>query len=129
MTSSPLRDPPAACRLLDLTDLPDLASTTSHQVLILDLHYQPTATQACPCLDQWEESLGLDLPTDMHSYRGRALDLCLILGVRHRHTSVPLRLTLDRCLCHLVSVDLWDHVHPSLLTCATWDRGITPAHQ
>lgn len=98
MTSSPLLDPMAVCHLLDLTDRHDPASITSRLVL-MGLHFQPTDTQACPCLDQWEESLGLDLPTDMPSTPGQALDMSLILGVHHCHTSVPLRLiTLDRCL-------------------------------
>lgn len=140
MTSSPHLDPTAACHLLGLTDLHDLAPTTSHQVLlvlfllmyllIMDLHYQPTDTQVCHCLDQWEESLDLDPPTDMHSTPGRALDMSLILGVHHHHTSVPLHLIpSDRCLRYMVSVDLWDHVHPSPLTCATQDRVTTPTHQ
>lgn len=102
MTSSPLLDPTAVCHLLDLTDRHDPASITSRLVLMGRL-FQPTDTQACPCLDQWEESLGLDLPTDMPSTPGQALDMSLILEVHHRHTSVPLRLiTLGRCLHHTV---------------------------
>lgn len=105
MSSSSLLDPTAVCHLLDLTDLQDPAPTTSHQVLMVlqVLHFQPTGTQVCPCLDQWVEILDPDPPTDMCSTPGQALDMLLILGVHHRHTSVPLHLiTLDRCLCHLV---------------------------
>lgn len=135
MTRSSIPDPTAVCHLLEHTDHHDLDSTTSHQVLMVLLflmghHYRPTDTQVCPCLDQWEESLDLDPPMDMHSTPGQALDMSLILGVHHRHTSVPHHLiTLDRFLRHMVFVDLWDHVHPSPMTCASQDRVTTPAHQ
>lgn len=105
MTSCPLPDPTAACRPLDLTDLHVPAPTTSRQVLPLltVLLCRPMDTQVCPYLDQWEETLDRDPSTDMRCSTGQSLDTSLILGVHHRHISVPLHLiTLDRCLLHMV---------------------------
>lgn len=136
MTRSLLQDPMAVSHLLVLTDLHVLAPTTSPQVLmdlllymvllLMDLRYQPMGTQVCLYLDQWEESLDLGPLTVTQCTRGRALDTSLTLGVPRRHISVPLRLTpTDRWPHHTGSVDLWAHVHPSLLTCASQDHVTT----
>lgn len=111
MSLCSLPDPIAASHLQDLTDLHDLACTICpldhmvqmYHLLFMGLHYPPTDTQVCPCLDQWEESLGLAPPMDMHSTPGQALAMSLILGVHHLHTSVPLHLiSLGRCRRHTV---------------------------
>lgn len=132
MIHSSLPDLTAASHQADLIDLHDPACTICHldhhmvqmyRLLFTGLHYPLTDTQVCRCLSSDPAP-----PTDMHSTPGQALAMSLILGVHRRHTSVPLRLiTLGRC--RLVFVGLWDHVHPSLLTCASQDRVTMPAHQ
>lgn len=106
MTHSSLLDPTAVCHHPDLTGIHDQAFTILHLgrmvhlcqmylFLLMGLHYQPTDTQVCPCLDRWE-ILAL-APTDMRSTPDQVLAMSLILEVYHHHTSVPRRLiTLGR---------------------------------
>lgn len=138
----------AVCRPPVLTDLRVPAPTTSRQVLMVlllptvpllstvllllltGLRYQPTGTQVCPSPDRWEESSDLDPLTATRCTPGKAPDMSSTPGVPRRHISVPHRLTTsDRCPRHTGSVDLWDHVPPCRLTCASQDHATTPGNR